>query len=353
MRRKITYDPRRDYYDILGIQANASITEIRAAYRQAVREVHPDLNPHRAAWATEQLQRINEAYDVLGETDNRQEYDRLRWPHAPGRPRSTRTYRGPFSGTDYDPSRPWWEQMAAHAPRHYPFAADYRRARGGFPGESSQPGWMHVSTWLRNHRLRVLEPSWVALVGLWRSPYAGLMFVLAVALAINVAVIIYFVLDPPAGGIPSLPDMSEWFSFDGEQTATVPSFRAPDPTQDSLHGCPHPDVQIEYPADYDEVNLPFRVYGTVRHLEMQSYWIEVGYLGDLRNRFDLLDWVTVRLPAPNQHLPDSRVESKALIDDPIDLTGKPAGYYVIRLRVELQKLNEFVLCDVVVHYAPR
>ena len=59
MRRKITYDPDRDYYTVLGIDTGATTAEVRLAFRRAVREVHPDLNPYRAEWATEQLQLVN------------------------------------------------------------------------------------------------------------------------------------------------------------------------------------------------------------------------------------------------------------------------------------------------------
>ncbi|MGQ4910735.1 MAG: molecular chaperone DnaJ [Candidatus Thorarchaeota archaeon] len=64
-----------DYYDILGVNRNATQEEIRRAYRRLARKYHPDRNPGDDA-SEEKLKRINQAYDVLGDPEKRSNYDR-------------------------------------------------------------------------------------------------------------------------------------------------------------------------------------------------------------------------------------------------------------------------------------
>lgn len=63
-----------NYYHLLGLSYDASADEIRSAYRELARKVHPDANPgdHRAADAFIQLQK---AYDVLSDPKARQAFD--------------------------------------------------------------------------------------------------------------------------------------------------------------------------------------------------------------------------------------------------------------------------------------
>ncbi len=64
-----------DYYKILGVERQASEEDIKKAYRRKARECHPDLNPHNKT-AEDQFKRIQEAYDVLSDTEKRGKYDR-------------------------------------------------------------------------------------------------------------------------------------------------------------------------------------------------------------------------------------------------------------------------------------
>ncbi|MCA9933405.1 MAG: J domain-containing protein [Ardenticatenaceae bacterium] len=66
----------RDYYKILGVSKNASEKEIKRAYRSLARQYHPDKNPNNKQ-AEEKFKEINEAYEVLGNADNRAKYDQL------------------------------------------------------------------------------------------------------------------------------------------------------------------------------------------------------------------------------------------------------------------------------------
>jgi molecular chaperone DnaJ len=63
-----------DYYEILGVGRNASVDEIKAAFRRLARQHHPDVNKEDGA--EEKFKEINEAYGVLSDRDKRARYDR-------------------------------------------------------------------------------------------------------------------------------------------------------------------------------------------------------------------------------------------------------------------------------------
>ena len=62
-----------DYYSDLRIAPDASQDEVRSAWRQAAKRWHPDTNG--SADAPAMMRRLNEAWDVLGDPNNRREYD--------------------------------------------------------------------------------------------------------------------------------------------------------------------------------------------------------------------------------------------------------------------------------------
>lgn len=66
----------RDYYKTLNVSKTASQDEIKKAYRNLAREYHPDVNPDDPN-AEEKFKDINEAYQVLSDTDKREKYDRF------------------------------------------------------------------------------------------------------------------------------------------------------------------------------------------------------------------------------------------------------------------------------------
>ncbi|HLO31986.1 MAG TPA: J domain-containing protein [Anaerolineales bacterium] len=66
----------KDYYKTLGVERNASEDEIRKAYRKLAMQYHPDRNPNDKQ-AEERFKEINEAYQVLSDTQKRSHYDRL------------------------------------------------------------------------------------------------------------------------------------------------------------------------------------------------------------------------------------------------------------------------------------
>ena len=63
----------KDYYNILGVDKNASQDEIKKAFRKKAHEYHPD----KASGNEAKFKEINEAYQVLGDTKKRSQYDRF------------------------------------------------------------------------------------------------------------------------------------------------------------------------------------------------------------------------------------------------------------------------------------
>ena len=66
----------KDYYQTLGVTKSASEKEIKQAYRKLARKHHPDVNPGDKS-AEAKFKEINEAHEVLSDTDRRAAYDRF------------------------------------------------------------------------------------------------------------------------------------------------------------------------------------------------------------------------------------------------------------------------------------
>jgi molecular chaperone DnaJ len=65
---------KRDYYDVLEVERNASPEDLRRAYRRLAKKYHPDVS--QEAGAEERFKEINEAYGVLSNDEQRAAYDR-------------------------------------------------------------------------------------------------------------------------------------------------------------------------------------------------------------------------------------------------------------------------------------
>ena len=69
-----------NYYQTLGVSKTASREEIQKAYRQLARKYHPDFNQNDPKGAKEKFQKIQEAFDILGNPEKRQVYDQFGVP---------------------------------------------------------------------------------------------------------------------------------------------------------------------------------------------------------------------------------------------------------------------------------
>ena len=67
---------KRDYYEILEVNRNASETEIKKAYRRLAIKYHPDKNPGDKA-AEDKFKELSEAYAVLSDAQQRATYDQF------------------------------------------------------------------------------------------------------------------------------------------------------------------------------------------------------------------------------------------------------------------------------------
>lgn len=67
----------RDYYEVLGVERDASADQIKSAYRKAALKWHPDRNPENKHEAEENFRMASEAYSVLSDSQKRPIYDRF------------------------------------------------------------------------------------------------------------------------------------------------------------------------------------------------------------------------------------------------------------------------------------
>jgi molecular chaperone DnaJ len=68
---------KRDYYEVLTVEREASYDEIKSAYRKAALKWHPDRNPENKEVAEEKFRESTEAYSVLSDEQKRAAYDRF------------------------------------------------------------------------------------------------------------------------------------------------------------------------------------------------------------------------------------------------------------------------------------
>ena len=68
---------KRDYYEVLGVDKNATDDELKKAYRKLAKKYHPDANPDNKKEAEAKFKEINEAYETLSDAQKRKMYDQF------------------------------------------------------------------------------------------------------------------------------------------------------------------------------------------------------------------------------------------------------------------------------------
>lgn len=68
---------KRDYYEVLGVEKNATDEELKKAYRKLAKKYHPDANPDNKEEAEKKFKEVNEAYEILSDKQKRQMYDQF------------------------------------------------------------------------------------------------------------------------------------------------------------------------------------------------------------------------------------------------------------------------------------
>lgn len=95
----------KDYYSMLGVARDATVQDIKKAFRKLARKYHPDVSKEPDAEA--RMQELNEAYAVLSDTEKRAAYDQLGRGHQSGeefRPPPNWDAGFEFSGRGFSPS---------------------------------------------------------------------------------------------------------------------------------------------------------------------------------------------------------------------------------------------------------
>jgi len=129
-------DPK-GYYSILGVTPVASLAEIKRAYRIGVQKYHPDKNPRKDAVTT--FHKIQEAYEVLSDTQARFEYDRSAKPVTPP-PFPSQSNQSSYSRNQSAYSRSAQANDYSNYSRGYsqppPFPNDFRSSSTSSGGQS-------------------------------------------------------------------------------------------------------------------------------------------------------------------------------------------------------------------------
>ncbi len=298
-RRVIRYDPKNDFYSVLGVPANANADQVQQAFRQKAKEVHPDRNPERVAWATEQFRRLNEAYAVLSDAARRWEYDRQR------------------RQTHYAADPAWWTQPQRSTPeRETP-----RRTPERMEGDEFWAWYRTVKPQYTRHN----NPYRDAVRNLFFSPYRYVLTILGLVFLANVV----FISLAQQNGLMQQERRRE-------QTAAALAF-APTQTYAAalLARCPDPKARITLPRPEGRINLAdLDVRGTADHPDFDHYELYL-FIGEDATQQPSILLANVRRPV-----------REGLLVENADLSRLSAARYMLRLTVFLKNGSSLPPCEV-------
>jgi molecular chaperone DnaJ len=115
---------KRDYYEVLGVNRDASPEDVKKAYRKLAMQYHPDRNKGDKQ-AEDKFKEVGEAYAILSDTDKRARYDRFGHQMA-GMPGGGGTSGGSYGGFEFDLSDALRQFMEGGI-----FGGGFGRERGG------------------------------------------------------------------------------------------------------------------------------------------------------------------------------------------------------------------------------
>lgn len=323
MRLNLRYDPQYDFYQLIGVEMSADTETIQRAYRQKAKEIHPDRNPERMEWATEQFQRLTEAYSILSDTELRSQYNDLRWAYY------SRTGLGkplPSSAASAARSRPTYNR-----PRHY----------------TTRPGYKPVKKrgmWLEEKGMGWLRPFYLGVLELMTGPYRYVMPILGLILLCNGMLIFGGFFSPRSNSL-----LDERLATENGPTSTLMGgfistpTPAPSVTSIVMPGNCSQYAVIDFPSEGTTLTADtMRLIGTVEHPDLYTYHVEVQMLGENPiNEAKLIISLNRQPPI----LPESAIYHDQLVSlSP--LLRYPAGYYRIILTIVHQNGSSLAACAV-------
>ena len=89
---------KRDYYEVLGVEKNATDEELKKAFRKLAKKYHPDANPDNKAEAEAKFKEVNEAYENLSDPQKRRMYNQFGHDGPQGFGGNGGYYSGGFDG---------------------------------------------------------------------------------------------------------------------------------------------------------------------------------------------------------------------------------------------------------------
>jgi hypothetical protein len=302
-KKNIQYDPRHDLYKRLGVPPNASAETIQQSYRKLAKTLHPDLNPERREWATQEFQTVNEAYDVLSDRELRLQYDKSRYL---------------ATGVRSGPQDNWWDVPHPVDPEYAQARAQVQRQK---PRPVPPPPPRANGQWLERWGLGLFKPLFLALSEILYSPYRPILILLMLVLVANFIFLILTMTTPDEGNrrLVLPPQISPI-------TAAPLASSTPIPTSSQFYPSPCPEpyqlriVGLERP--FDQIKLT--TLSSTPNLRSQDViWQQVrlnedGSLTPL-GPLEALDLLVVTSP-PSQESPLSQLALAANV---------PIGWYLL------------------------
>jgi hypothetical protein len=149
----------RTHYEVLGVSQDATVAEVRAAYRSAARDHHPD-----AGGDADRMRQLNAAWRVLGDPTRRAAYDRaLTRPAAPGPAEAPRGRPEWAPSFEHDLTAEEWADLADDTPLRATMALEGWWALAPPAALVAALGTMFLGVWFTSPPLVALAVGLLAL----------------------------------------------------------------------------------------------------------------------------------------------------------------------------------------------